>query len=82
MNAVMKRLMLDHAFRHVERVIFVVGERNLRSRRAMEKIGGRLTTRIVEKPGSPETRHVVYAIDRESYAGGPLQQSAATLTHP
>src|SRR5437667_11839679 len=39
-NAEMKRLMLEHAFRFVDSVVFVVGERNLRSQRAMEKIGG------------------------------------------
>ena len=39
-NGEMKRLMLEHAFRFVERVIFLVGPRNLRSQRAMEKIGG------------------------------------------
>jgi RimJ/RimL family protein N-acetyltransferase len=71
-NALMKRLMLEHAFRHVERVIFVVGEHNLRSRRAMEKIGGQLTERIIEVAGSPQGRHVVYAIARHAFAGGPL----------
>jgi len=39
-NREMKRLMLRHAFRFVESVIFVVGAQNLRSQRAMEKIGG------------------------------------------
>lgn len=72
MNRELKRVMLAHAFRFVPRVIFVVGERNLRSRRAMEKIGGRLTDRIIEAPGSPQGRHVVYAIDREGFAAGPL----------
>lgn len=38
-NAEMKRLMLDHAFQFVDRVIFLVGPENLRSRRACEKIG-------------------------------------------
>jgi RimJ/RimL family protein N-acetyltransferase len=71
-NALMKRLMLEHAFRYVERVIFVVGEHNLRSRRAMEKIGGQLTERIIEMPGSSQGRHVVYAIARDDLAGGPL----------
>lgn len=66
-NAMMKQLMLGHAFRFVGRVIFVVGERNLRSRRAMEKVGGRLTARIIEMPGSPQGRHVVYAIDRDDF---------------
>ena len=39
-NQEMKRLMLDHAFRFVERVVFLVGPTNFRSQRAMEKIGG------------------------------------------
>src|SRR5918912_152652 len=39
-NLEMKRLMLGHAFRFAESVIFVVGAQNLRSQRAVEKIGG------------------------------------------
>jgi RimJ/RimL family protein N-acetyltransferase len=39
-NGEMKRLMLGHAFRFVENVIFKIGPRNLRSQRAVEKIGG------------------------------------------
>jgi RimJ/RimL family protein N-acetyltransferase len=38
-NAELKRLMLDHAFRFVRSVVFVIGPRNLRSQRAVEKIG-------------------------------------------
>lgn len=38
-NGEMKRLMLDHAFRFVERVVFLVGHENRRSQRALEKIG-------------------------------------------
>ena len=46
-NAEMKRLMLDHAFRFVERVVLLIGPNNLRSQRAAEKIGGvRNGTRI------------------------------------
>lgn len=41
-NAEIKQLMLDHAFRYVDTVVFWVGEDNMRSRRAMEKIGGTL----------------------------------------
>ena len=39
-NREMKQLMLRHAFRFVRSVIFLVGPQNLRSQRAMEKIGG------------------------------------------
>lgn len=38
-NREMKQLMLRHAFRTVESVIFLVGPQNLRSQRALEKIG-------------------------------------------
>jgi RimJ/RimL family protein N-acetyltransferase len=72
-NAEMKRLMLAHALASVARVVFRVGETNLRSRGAMEKIGGRLTDRtdITELPAGP-ARHVIYEIDRASFAAGPL----------
>ena len=38
-NGEMKRLMLAHAFRFVDRVVFLVGPDNIRSQRALEKIG-------------------------------------------
>jgi N-acetyltransferase len=38
-NREMKQLMLTHAFRFVENVVFFVGENNIRSQRATEKIG-------------------------------------------
>lgn len=64
-NGEMKRLMLDHAFTGVSRAIFLIGEGNIRSRRAIEKIGGKLTDRVhrAEMAGAPVT-HVIYAIDR------------------
>ena len=39
-NGEMKRLMLRHAFGFVESVIFRIGTGNVRSQRAVEKIGG------------------------------------------
>lgn len=38
-NQEMKQLMLRHAFRFVKSVIFLIGPQNLRSQRAVEKIG-------------------------------------------
>ena len=38
-NREMKQLMLAHAFKFVENVVFFVGENNIRSRKATEKIG-------------------------------------------
>jgi RimJ/RimL family protein N-acetyltransferase len=38
-NAEMKRLLLNHAFKFVASVVFFVGEDNVRSQKAIEKIG-------------------------------------------
>jgi len=39
-NRELKQLMLDHAFKFVESVVLLVGENNIRSQKATEKIGG------------------------------------------
>jgi RimJ/RimL family protein N-acetyltransferase len=72
-NRDMKRLMLAHALRTVQRVVFRVGEDNMRSRKAVEAIGGHLTgeDEVVDR-GGQMVRHVVYAIDRDGFANGPL----------
>jgi len=49
-NREMKQLMLRHAFRFVKSVVFLVGPDNVRSQKAMEKIGGvRAGTRVDAK---------------------------------
>lgn len=72
-NREMKALMLHHAFGFVDRVLFYIGEQNIRSRRAVEKIGARLVDRV-ERPQSQSASLVslVYAIDRPAYLAGPL----------
>lgn len=72
-NAEMKRLMLAHALAHVDRAMFRVGADNVISRKAMAKIGARLTGRtfIADRAGKP-VEHVVYEITREDFARGPL----------
>lgn len=39
-NQAMKALMMQHAFKYVDNIIFRIGENNMRSRKACEKIGG------------------------------------------
>ena len=72
-NGAIKRLMIAHALGTFERVIFLIGEDNGRSRRALEKIGGTLMARYVDTiiEGRP-VRHVIYGIDRAGFAEGPL----------
>ena len=38
-NGEMKRLMLEHAFKFVNNVVFVIGVQNFRSQKAVEKLG-------------------------------------------
>ena len=47
-NGEMKQLMLDHAFQFVETVVFNIGENNIRSQMATEKIGA-IRNGVVEK---------------------------------
>lgn len=58
-NREMKQLMLRHAFRFVDSVVFLIGPNNLRSRRAVEKIGGVL---VGTKPDPRGWVNVVYRI--------------------
>lgn len=74
-NAVMKRMMLEHAFGQVERVIFMVGEGNGRSRRAMEKIGARLTERTYTADTPGAATHVIYAMERAHFESGPMSRT-------
>ena len=38
-NFRIKKLMIDHAFKYVNKIYFDIGENNIRSRRAVEKLG-------------------------------------------
>lgn len=73
-NAEMKRLMIAHALTSLERVVFRVGEDNIISRKAMAKIGGRLTDKVelIATPDKGEIVHVIYEITRADFATGPL----------
>lgn len=68
-NRELKHLMLAHAFRWVETVEFLVGEGNLRSRGAMEKIGGRLVEHpVFRREVVVQSPHVIYEITRADFA--------------
>ena len=67
-NGEMKRLMLEHAFRWVARVIFIIGPDNRRSQRAVEKIGGVRVGRTTDQHGR---ERLVYEITPAMYARVP-----------
>jgi len=64
-NGEMKQLMLQHAFRFVERVVFLIGPQNYRSQRALEKVGG---VRAGTRRGTNGREAVVYEITRTARA--------------
>jgi len=64
-NGEMKRLMLAYAFQFVDTVIFVIGPQNLRSRRAVEKIGGVLAE---SRPDPRGGINVVYELTASKFA--------------
>jgi RimJ/RimL family protein N-acetyltransferase len=60
-NRELKRLMIDHAFTFAEAVWFHVGEHNLRSRRAVEKLGAVAERTVMHEAG---VRSVHYLLRR------------------
>src|SRR5216117_2419215 len=62
-NREMKRLMLTHAFKFVEKVVFFIGENNIRSQKATEKIGavksGTAKKVYGNRPPSLNVRYVI-----------------------
>jgi RimJ/RimL family protein N-acetyltransferase len=64
-NGELKRLMLDHAFKFVKSVVFLIGPTNVRSQKALEKIGGLITERRRQTILHGKTvEHIVYQIKR------------------
>lgn len=81
-NHAMKALMAGHALDSHAQVMFMIGETNVRSRTAVERIGARLTVRtsVVQLSTGPVT-HVFYTIDRAGFAAGPLAPLWAERRH-
>ncbi len=63
-NREMKQLMLQHAFKFVNRVIFVVGSQNWRSQKAVLKIGGSL---VGSKPDKDGRLCLIYEISASTF---------------
>ena len=63
-NGEVKRLMIDHAFKFVDNVFFLVGPENHRSRRALEKIGATFSGHEVADVDGKSMDLVIYEISR------------------
>jgi RimJ/RimL family protein N-acetyltransferase len=67
-NPEIKRLMLDHLHRFVGTATFMVGKDNIRSRKAMEKIGGVLRDgEEMRLMAGEQVAHVIYEIRRTAF---------------
>ncbi len=64
-NREMKGLMLQHAFQFSRRVWIHIGIDNFRSRKAMEKIGGKLSHTEFRNQGGRQVENCYYFIDRD-----------------
>ncbi|MGI5148757.1 GNAT family N-acetyltransferase [Plantactinospora sp. CA-294935] len=60
-NGQLKALMLGHAFRFVERVVFLVGPENRRSQRALERVGA---VRVGSRPDAAGHDSVLFEMRR------------------
>lgn len=63
-NTELKQLMLAHAFEFADTVWFHVGEQNLRSRRAVEKLGALYSHTEHQSPAGAERATVFYRLDK------------------
>ena len=63
-NGEMKRLMLEHAFQFVDRVLLLIGPDNIRSQKAAEKIGA---AKAGTRKNAYGLESLVYAITKKSY---------------
>ena len=65
LNPQVKKLMLDYIFQFVDKVNFHVGKDNIRSQKAMEKLGAKKVDEVnVAYFGEPEKLNVVFEIDK------------------
>jgi RimJ/RimL family protein N-acetyltransferase len=64
-NRDMKKLMLEHAFGFVDTVVFLIGEDNIRSQKAVEKIGAKRVANRIDAAGRERW---VYALSRVDFA--------------
>ena len=82
-NGEMKRLMLRHAFQFVDHVVFLIGEDNIRSQNAVEKIGAlRVGTRIDSRGQDRVVYRISLGLRTERLDLLPIHRDHAPLMFP
>jgi RimJ/RimL family protein N-acetyltransferase len=67
-NKALKELMLDHSFKFVDNVFFHVGAINVRSQKAIERLGAKKVDEIeMEYYGEPKKLNYIYRISKTEW---------------
>ena len=67
-NRALKKLMLDHAFKYTDKVYFHIGAENIRSQKAIEKLGAEIIEEVeMEYYGEEKKLNFVYKISAEQW---------------
>ena len=72
-NKALKTLMLNHAFKFADSVIFHIGANNIRSQKAIGNIGAKKIGEVeMEYYGEPSRLNFIYQIDKEDWQTIPI----------
>lgn len=67
-NRLMKNLMLDHDFKFVKTIIFHIGAKNIRSQKAIEKLGAIKVGEVeINYPGEDERLNFIYEMNKSTW---------------
>jgi RimJ/RimL family protein N-acetyltransferase len=67
-NPALKKLMMDHAFQYVDSVIYHIGALNVRSQKAIERLGAKKIAEMeVAYYGEPSKLNFLYEIRKENW---------------
>ncbi|MDF2451422.1 MAG: family N-acetyltransferase [Bacteroidota bacterium] len=67
-NPALKTLMMEHAFQFVNRVIFHIGATNIRSQKAIERLGAKKISEVeMEYYGEANRLNFVYCIEKQTW---------------
>lgn len=70
-NPALKKLMMDYAFQFVDSVIFHIGAMNVRSQKAIERLGAiKIDEKDVAYYGEPSKRNFIYEIKKMDWMIG------------
>lgn len=80
-NQSIKRLLLNYAFRYVDTVIFHIGVNNIRSQKAIDKLGAKKVKELSINYGEKPVLNYQYEINKHEWLVHPLSKENTISTH-